>query len=131
MFRLRYFPLSSLFLEPLGTTYIMHPGAGAVNIKIAFPTGNIWFKNMNLDDRVCGRGVHKTSLRIGVLARPGYAGDNRYTHQQNDHMKEPFRRTNKGSRIRQTRHLSQIPDESFRRRLVGSATSWKGLSNAL
>jgi hypothetical protein len=61
MFQIRYFPSGSLFLEPLGTTYIMHPRAAGVNIKIAFHTDNIWFQNNGLRWVPCGRRVHKTS----------------------------------------------------------------------
>jgi hypothetical protein len=67
MFQIRYFPSSSLFLEPLGTIYIMHPGRPAVNIKIAFPTDNIWFEYNALRVNACGALVYKTSAGGGVL----------------------------------------------------------------
>jgi hypothetical protein len=41
MFRIRYFPSGSLFLEPLGTNFIMHLAPCGVNMKITFHTDNI------------------------------------------------------------------------------------------
>jgi hypothetical protein len=60
MLQIRYFPSSSLFLEPLGTIYIMHPARAGVNMKIAFRTDNIWFKNNGLRRHPCELFVHKT-----------------------------------------------------------------------
>jgi hypothetical protein len=67
LLRIRYFPSSSLFLEPLGTIYMMHPGGADVNMKIAFPTDKIRFGNKDLHVYFCGRGVYKTGAAGHVL----------------------------------------------------------------
>jgi hypothetical protein len=66
MLQIRYFPSSSLFLEPLGTKFMMHLRRASVNMKITFPTDNISFYNKDLRVHPCGRVVYKTGVGAPV-----------------------------------------------------------------